>query len=130
MLWVDRPSNTGRGNPEYLENVFFFSADQMRDKDQHGSIAAAYPPNFLIDTVTGVESASGDDPHPTNPGPTELKGPMSGGYGIINVVAGYQFSDTIALRLRFGNLFDKQYQVVDGFNTYGRTGQLSLDVGF
>jgi len=53
-----------------------------------------------------------------------------GGYGILNVVAGYDFSDSMALRFRIGNLFDKQYSVVDGFNTYGRTGQLSLDMSF
>jgi outer membrane cobalamin receptor len=36
----------------------------------------------------------------------------------------------LALRLRIGNLTDKDYQVVDGFNTYGRTAQLSLNYLF
>ena len=53
-----------------------------------------------------------------------------GGYGLVNVIAGYQISDTLALRLRIGNLTDKDYQVVDGFNTYGRTAQLSLNYLF
>ncbi len=80
-------TNPGYGDNEYLEKAFFFSADQMRDGNQHGLIAAAYPDNFMIDTVTGVESASGNDSSPTNLGPTELKEAMSGGFGIINILA-------------------------------------------
>ncbi len=53
-----------------------------------------------------------------------------GGYAIGNLVAGYRLSDAMSLRLRVGNLFDKDYQIVDGFNTYGRTAQLSFDYRF
>lgn len=53
-----------------------------------------------------------------------------GGYGTVNLIAGYQISDGLELRLRIGNVTDKDYQVVDGFNTLGRTAQLSLSYQF
>ncbi len=65
------------------------------------------------------------DLDPVTFGPSKV-----GGYGILNVVAGYQYSAAIALRIRIGNLLDKKYSVVDGFNTYGLTGQLSLSISF
>ncbi len=52
------------------------------------------------------------------------------GYGMLNLIAGYQISDAMELRLRLGNITDKDYQIVDGFNTYGRTAQLSLSYLF
>lgn len=53
-----------------------------------------------------------------------------GSYALANLVAGYRISDAMTLRLRIGNLFDRDYQIVDGFNTYGRTAQLSFDYSF
>ena len=53
-----------------------------------------------------------------------------GGFGVLNVIAGYQLSEDFELRLRIGNLLDKDYQVVDGFNTQDRTAQLSLNYQF
>lgn len=53
-----------------------------------------------------------------------------GGFGVVNLVAGYRFSEDLNLRLRIGNLLDKEYQIVDGFNTQDRTAQLSLNLSF
>ncbi len=53
-----------------------------------------------------------------------------GGFGVVNLIAGYRINDEIGLRLRIGNLFDKEYQIVDGFNTQDRTAQLSLNYTF
>jgi vitamin B12 transporter len=53
-----------------------------------------------------------------------------GGYTNVTLVAGYRLTDAAHLRLRIGNLFDRDYQIVDGFNTYGRTAQLSFDYRF
>lgn len=53
-----------------------------------------------------------------------------GGYALANLVAGYRINDAMNLRLRIGNLLDRDYQIVDGFNTYGRTAQLSFDYRF
>lgn len=53
-----------------------------------------------------------------------------GGFGAVNLIAGYRFSEEFDLRLRIGNFLDKQYQIIDGFNTQGRTAQLSLNYLF
>ena len=53
-----------------------------------------------------------------------------GGYAVVNLIAGYRFSEELDMRLRIGNLFDKEYQIVDGFNTQDRTAQLSLNYAF
>lgn len=62
--------------------------------------------------------------------PVTFGGSMVGGYGIVNFVMGYQLSEDFELRLRLGNLFDKDYQIVDGFNMQPRTAQLSLNYRF
>lgn len=53
-----------------------------------------------------------------------------GGFGVVNLIAGYRVNEEIDVRLRVGNLFDKEYQIVDGFNTQDRTAQLSLNYSF
>jgi vitamin B12 transporter len=62
--------------------------------------------------------------------PINYGGSTVGGYGVVNLIAGYRFSEQIDLRLRIGNALDKDYQIVDGFNTQGRTAQLSLNYTF
>ena len=62
--------------------------------------------------------------------PVSFGGSTVGGFGIVNLIAGYRFSEEIDLRLRVGNLLGKEYQIVDGFNTQGRTAQLSLNYSF
>lgn len=80
-------SSPGSGNPEYLSEAFFFSADQLRDGNQHGIVAKALPDNIVVDSITGVESASGDDPSPTNTPAVDLKNLMSRGFGFVNILA-------------------------------------------
>jgi len=53
-----------------------------------------------------------------------------GGFGVVNLIAGYQLSDDLELRLRIANALDKDYQIVDGFNTLDRNAQLSLHYRF
>jgi len=62
--------------------------------------------------------------------PLTFGGSTVGGFGVVNLIAGYRLSDDLNLRLRIGNLLDKEYQIVDGFNTQGRTAQLSLNYSF
>ncbi len=62
--------------------------------------------------------------------PVNFGGSTVGGFGVVNLVAGYRFSEDFDLRLRIGNLLDKDYQIVDGFNTQPRTAQLSLNYSF
>jgi len=87
---ISYETNPGNGNSEYLNRAFFFSSDQMRDlpeSGQHQVIASAYPDYFGIDNTNGVESATGDDPSPTNLSPSELSSVFSDGFGIVNVIA-------------------------------------------
>jgi len=47
-------TNPGQGETAYLNNIFFFSSDQMRDYSgggQHGKIAAAYPGYGIINMI-------------------------------------------------------------------------------
>jgi vitamin B12 transporter len=62
--------------------------------------------------------------------PTTFGGSTVGGFGVVNLLVGYRFNDGMDLRLRIGNLLDKEYQIVDGFNTQDRTAQLSLNFSF
>jgi vitamin B12 transporter len=55
---------------------------------------------------------------------------MVGGFATTDLVFGYQLNTATSLRLRIGNLFDKDYQFVDGFYTLGRSAQLAFDYRF
>ncbi len=83
-------TNPGGDDREYLNSAFFFSSDQMRDYSQggqHGRIAAAYPGQFVIDTVAGVEAARGDDVAPYNASAHEMVDFLGDGHGIVNILA-------------------------------------------
>ncbi len=62
--------------------------------------------------------------------PVNFGGSTVAGYGVVNFVAGYRFNADFDLRLRIGNLLDKDYQIIDGFNTQPQTAQLSLNYAF
>jgi len=53
-----------------------------------------------------------------------------GGFGVVNLIAGYRLNEKLDLRLRIGNALDKKYQIVDGFNTQERNAQFSLNYSF
>ena len=48
-----------------------------------------------------------------------------GGYGVLDTVFEWQLMPALELQLKVGNVFDKNYEVVDGFNTLGRHAMLS-----
>ncbi|HDZ07972.1 TonB-dependent receptor domain-containing protein [Pseudohongiella sp.] len=47
------------------------------------------------------------------------------GNAVFDLAFSYQLLNDFGLQLKIGNLFDKDYQVVDGYNTYGRTALLT-----
>lgn len=49
-----------------------------------------------------------------------------GGYGVLDTVFEWQLMPATELQLKAGNVFDKNYEVVDGFNTLGRHAMLSV----
>lgn len=52
------------------------------------------------------------------------------GNAVFDLTLAYQLIDDLSLQLKIGNLFDKDYQVVDGYNTYGRTALLTTRFQF
>jgi len=87
---IEYETNPGGGDFDYLAHSLFFSSDEMRDypaEGQHGVIAAALPPHIVADTITGVETPSGDNPAPTNADGSECIQKISDGYGFIHILA-------------------------------------------
>ena len=52
------------------------------------------------------------------------------GNAVFDLALAYQLIDDLSVQLKIGNLFDKDYQVVDGYNTYGRTALLTTRYQF
>ena len=112
---IDYETNRNDLDLSYLEKVFFFSSDQMRDYEvvgQHRLIAESYPSNFEIDTTNGVELSSGDDPAPTNQTSQMLVPVLSEGYGIVNIIA-HGSSSTFGVRTANYNEWPKSYFTTD-----------------
>ncbi len=53
-------------------------------------------------------------------------GPSTPGYGRIDVRLGYHFAKAWSLEARLENLGDKDYELIPGYNTPGRSGLISL----
>lgn len=51
-------------------------------------------------------------------------------YNKLDIVANWQFDDSLSAQLRVGNALDENYEVVDGYNTLGRNGMLKLRYQF
>jgi len=56
----------------------------------------------------------------------DVAGATLGGYALVNLRAGYAFSAQWRLGLRLENLFDRDYELVHGYNTPGRSGYVTL----
>jgi hypothetical protein len=83
-------TDPGGGDFSYLSQAMFFSSDQMRDypaEGQHAVIAGELPSFVTVDTAFGVESPTGSDPYPTNPGGNEAIGRLSDGFGFVHIIA-------------------------------------------
>ena len=52
------------------------------------------------------------------------------GYTVFNVSGRYRLSQSLALEARVDNLFDRDYSLVHGYNTPGRSGHLQLEWRF
>jgi hypothetical protein len=92
--WVEKvimyETCPGGGRYDYLARTYFFTSDHMRDyagTGQHTRIAASFPDGFQVDTLSGTEQSSGDDPSPTNPAAASLLDTLARGYGMVNVMA-------------------------------------------
>lgn len=61
---------------------------------------------------------------------SDIGGAELDGYEVLDVLVSYQLLDYLTLRGKVGNLFDRDYELVDGFNTAGRTYQASASYSF
>jgi len=52
------------------------------------------------------------------------------GSGVVDLALSWAFSSQLSMQLKVGNILDKDYQVVDGFNTHGTTALLSARYRF
>lgn len=65
------------------------------------------------------------DVDPVTFGPSEVAG-----NGVVNTTVSYRVAEQLDLRLKVGNVFDREYEVVDGYNMHGRTAMLSTRLTF
>lgn len=49
----------------------------------------------------------------------DSSGARLGGYGLFNAVASYKLTHNVTVSLRWNNVFDKQYTLIEGYNTAG-----------
>ena len=52
------------------------------------------------------------------------------GYGLLDSVISWRFSEQLSAQLKVGNVLDQQYEIVDGYNTLGRHALLTFNQGF
>ena len=50
-----------------------------------------------------------------------------GGYGLVNLLARYEVTKEVTARIRWNNVFDKQYELSQGYNTPGSNVFVSLE---
>lgn len=86
--WVDKlltyEKNPGGGDFSYLTKALWICADQMRDYDQHGQIAAVFPDYFTTDLSSLIEQPSGYDPEPYQPTGRQVIEVMNQGWHMVN----------------------------------------------
>jgi vitamin B12 transporter len=56
----------------------------------------------------------------------DVGGTTLGGYALVNLRASYALGSSWKLGLRAENLFDRDYELVHGYNTAGRSGYLTV----
>jgi vitamin B12 transporter len=85
-------------------------------------------PKKKLDSV--LETALGEHAHAgvefVAAGPSEDFATTLGGYAIFNLRADYALTPAWKLGARVENLFDREYQLVNGYNTAGLSGYLSV----
>ena len=62
--------------------------------------------------------------------PSKTKGRQTGKYLVMNFVTNYEITDKISTYLKINNIFDKYYQVVDGYSSSPRAFYSGLNMKF
>lgn len=86
--WVEKAliyeQNPNDGDYSYLTKGLFITADQMRDLNEHTSLAGQMPDNFEVDYSRCAEEPSGGSHSPTQPTGETVKQVMDEGWGFIS----------------------------------------------
>lgn len=93
----------------------------LRRPEQQASISTSRQfgeVNLLIDWQLRSDQADLD--------PVTFGRSQVGGYGVVDTVLAWHLTPALDLQLKIGNLFDKNYEVVDGFNTLGRHAMVNI----
>lgn len=87
-IWVEKAllyeQNPGNGDYSYLTKGLFIVADQMRDLNEHTSLAGLIPDNFFVDVSSCAEEPSGGSQNPTQPTAEMVIEVMNEGWGFIS----------------------------------------------
>ena len=62
--------------------------------------------------------------------PSQTRGRQTGKYLVANFVTNYEMTNKISTYLKVNNIFDRYYQVVDGYSTSPRAFYAGLNVKF
>lgn len=87
-IWVEKAllyeQNPGHGDYSYLTRGLFIVADQMRDLNEHISLANLMPDNFEVDASSCAEEPSGSSQNPIQPTGEMVVEVMNEGWGFIS----------------------------------------------
>lgn len=97
----------------------------LRRAKRLGSLSLRHAPGPWSLAVEVKASGAREDVHATAFTRTRLPG-----YAVVNLSGAYRLSDALSLNARIDNLFDRDYSLVHGYNTPGRSGQLQLEWRF
>jgi len=103
---IEYETNPGGGDFDYLTRSLFFASDEMRDypeEGQHGVIAGSLPYYVSVDTLSAVETPSGDHPTPTNDDGEACIDNLSGGYGFVHILAHGRIDGFLVKSANYGN---------------------------
>lgn len=132
---VDGWELTASGRLADTQVVLSFTAQDPRDADtgnrllrrakRLGSLTLRRETGPWLLAAEVKASGAREDIHATTFGPVRLSG-----YTVFNVSGRYRLRDDLSLEARIDNLFDRDYSLVHGYNTPGRSGHLELNWRF
>jgi vitamin B12 transporter len=111
--WLDAKDNNGMKLSRRPKNTFKLSADYYGVKDLHLGVYTEYIGKRVEYTY----------------GTYNIKA-QTGNYTVVNLVTDYDISKNFKVYAKIDNLFDKQYQAVDGYATAPLSAYVGINANF
>jgi hypothetical protein len=125
-IWSDKAvtyeKNPGYGDPSYLNKALVICADEMRDLNQHNTVAYWLSHNFTVDATRLIEEPSGSSLTPTQPTGQQVIDVMQEGWGFITNQNHGDFSYYAARTA--------DYNVSERSDVWGDTVLFEFDAGY